>query len=128
MQRALRRCSSSLGRTITPRSSCYRYPRLLPSLSNISSLRTLSPTSAPAFSIRCFQTSTRLAQDGINATSDNAGSVQQDGGPATTFQQLGERGLIHPNLLRSLTQDMGLHTMTDIQTLTIHKGLKGVDM
>lgn len=109
------------------RSSYLRCPRLLLSSSNVPSLRAF-PHPSPISSLRCFQTSVRWARDDGGAVLDDAQPVENDDGPASTFEQLGERKFIDSNLLRSLTKDMGLHTMTDIQTLTVHKGLQGKDM
>jgi ATP-dependent RNA helicase MSS116 len=49
-------------------------------------------------------------------------------GPIKAFQELGDQHIIHPNVIRALTNDMGLSAMTDVQILTIDHALKGKDM
>ena len=48
-------------------------------------------------------------------------------GPATKFAELAERNLVSEKIVRTLTEDMGLVTMTQVQSLTINETLKGVD-
>jgi ATP-dependent RNA helicase MSS116 len=44
----------------------------------------------------------------------------------TTFQGL--EGIVHPNVLQALIDDMGLTTMTEVQTKTLKEALTGNDM
>jgi ATP-dependent RNA helicase MSS116 len=46
----------------------------------------------------------------------------------TKFAELETRGLVDGNVIRALTVNMGLETMTEVQSATIHEALKGVDM
>lgn len=46
----------------------------------------------------------------------------------TKFQDLADRGLVHPNIVDTITKDMGHQTMTDVQALTIDETLKGTDV
>jgi ATP-dependent RNA helicase MSS116 len=46
----------------------------------------------------------------------------------TKFQDLADRGLVHPAIIKEITQGMGHHTMTDVQSLTIDETLKGTDV
>ena len=48
--------------------------------------------------------------------------------PITRFDQLEKQGLVNRNIVRAITQDMGLETMTEVQTRTINQALKGTDM
>lgn len=48
--------------------------------------------------------------------------------PITRFQELVERNLVDENLIRPLTEDMNITTMTHVQSLTINQTLKGVDV
>jgi len=48
--------------------------------------------------------------------------------PITTFKELGERGLVHKSIIRTLTQTMGLETMTQVQSLTISEAITGKDV
>lgn len=49
-------------------------------------------------------------------------------GPITEFDELAKRGLVHPNLINTITRQMRLTTMTDVQTRTINEALYGTDM
>lgn len=49
-------------------------------------------------------------------------------GTITRFQELSDRKLVHDNVVRTLTQDMKLETMTQVQSMTISEALKGTDM
>jgi len=48
--------------------------------------------------------------------------------PVFKFADLGTRGLVNPNVIQAITRNMGLETMTEVQTATIHAALKGSDM
>ena len=48
--------------------------------------------------------------------------------PVTEFHQLGSRDLVHPTVVKTLTDDMHLDKLTQVQTLTINEALKGVDV
>lgn len=49
-------------------------------------------------------------------------------GPVTKFKELAERGMVCQTVVDTITKDMGLETMTQVQTLTITESLKGLDM
>lgn len=49
-------------------------------------------------------------------------------GPVTKFHELETRGLVHNNVIRTITQDMGFEAMTEVQSRTINQALKGSDM
>lgn len=44
------------------------------------------------------------------------------------FDQLIEHNLVHPNVVKAITEGMGHHTMTQVQSMTINQGLQGTDM
>ncbi|KAB8238302.1 hypothetical protein ETB97_010871 [Aspergillus alliaceus] len=44
------------------------------------------------------------------------------------FKQLGDQGLVDPIIIRTITKNMGIKTMTDVQSMTIQETLKGNDM
>lgn len=46
----------------------------------------------------------------------------------TNFKDLATKGLVHPNIVKTITDKMRLTTMTDVQTRTINEALSGVDM
>ncbi|KAL9117723.1 MAG: hypothetical protein Q9187_005739 [Circinaria calcarea] len=49
-------------------------------------------------------------------------------GPVTRFRELAERGMVSPTVVKTLTEDMRLETMTQVQSLTINETLKGIDV
>lgn len=49
-------------------------------------------------------------------------------GPVTKFTDLAERGMVCQTVVDTITKGMGLETMTQVQSLTISKSLKGQDM
>ena len=74
-------------------------------------------------------------EDVVNeqATHASPPSARQDSqaaeyGPVTKFQELGDRRLVCKTVVDTLTRDMRLETMTDVQSLTINESLKGLDM
>ena len=54
------------------------------------------------------------------------GAVQH--GPVTKFQDLVERGMVCKTVVDTITKAMGLETMTEVQSMTISRSLKGQDM
>ena len=44
------------------------------------------------------------------------------------FDQLIEHDLVHSNVVRAITEGMGHHTMTQVQSMTINEALQGTDM
>ena len=59
------------------------------------------------------------------ATHSNAAA--DTGEPIASFRELGEQGRVCQTVVDTLTQDMGMENMTDVQRLTINETLKGVD-
>lgn len=49
-------------------------------------------------------------------------------GPVTRFNELSERGMVCNTVVETITQGMGLDTMTEVQSLTINETLKGIDV
>lgn len=48
--------------------------------------------------------------------------------PITRFDELETRNIVHRNVVSTLTGEMGLETMTEVQTRTINEALKGQDV
>lgn len=44
------------------------------------------------------------------------------------FSDLAEQGLVHPRIIRTITGEKKIETMTDVQSMTIHDTLTGVDV
>ena len=66
--------------------------------------------------------------EAISPSSDSQGKPKIQHGPVTKFAELAERGLVCQTVVDTLTRDMGLETMTQVQSLTINESLKGADM
>ena len=49
-------------------------------------------------------------------------------GPVTRFQELKDRNLVCKTVVDTLTQDMRLTDMTEVQSKTINETLKGIDV
>ena len=49
-------------------------------------------------------------------------------GPVTKFKELAQRGMVCKTVVDTITRDMGLETMTPVQSLTINESLKGIDV
>ena len=49
-------------------------------------------------------------------------------GPVTKFKDLAERGMVCRTVIDTITKDMGLETMTQVQSMTINETLKGIDV
>ena len=49
-------------------------------------------------------------------------------GPVTRFAELLERGMVCDSVVKTITEDMGLETMTQVQSMTINETLKGIDV
>jgi ATP-dependent RNA helicase MSS116 len=62
---------------------------------------------------RLFQSQSVLKQDAVP--------------PITEFSQLGTQGLVHDSIVSAITSNMKLSSMTDVQKLTISRGLTGAD-
>ncbi|KAF2138023.1 uncharacterized protein K452DRAFT_256809 [Aplosporella prunicola CBS 121167] len=114
----LRRCSASLPRALSCaaiarpalRSAPLSTPRFVVSQSKL----------APILSVRSFQLSARLSE----AAAAEAPAQEP---LITQFADLEAKGLVHPNIIRSITA-MGIETMTDVQSQSINEALRGSDM
>jgi ATP-dependent RNA helicase MSS116, mitochondrial len=54
----------------------------------------------------------------------SAGDLQQ----LTKFQELADHGIVSPKVITTIVEGMGIHTMTDVQRLTINECLDGADV
>ena len=55
-------------------------------------------------------------------------SVGPEDGPVTRFEDLGRRRLVCKTVVDTITKDMGLETMTEVQAKTINATLTGADV
>lgn len=62
-----------------------------------------------------------------SSTIPGDGRPKEDG-LVTSFAELAERNMVAKTVVDTLTKDMRLETMTEVQSLTINESLKGGDM
>lgn len=117
--------SSQAGRLLS-RSSL----RLL-SIQTSSSLRAaripFRATASPSICSRTFSLYRALQQSQAEAEHDIE-EAKDAGSELTTFKQLADAGVIHPKIISTITDRMNIHTMTDVQRLTINECLDGSDV
>lgn len=122
---AVRRCPATLARNLASVST--RTLRT-PLTHNSSVLRIpLQSARLQNVSFAGFHNSATRWQQEAQEAQEAQQSIEEDG-PVTEFKELATRGLVHPNLIRTITNQMKLTTMTDVQTRTINEALSGVDM
>jgi ATP-dependent RNA helicase MSS116 len=120
---ALRRCPASLSRALPTaglKATVLRTP-----LTGSSFVARTSPLRVNYVAVAAFHQSAMWQQ--IMATQEESEQVAQDG-PVTRFKDLATRGLVHPNVINTITKQMKLETMTEVQTRTINEALSGTDM
>ncbi|GAM35384.1 hypothetical protein TCE0_017f03676 [Talaromyces pinophilus] len=86
------------------------------------------PLSSALFSlrqIRSFQSSTLLKQANAAAA---ATQPQDSFNSISEFSELGNQGYVHPRIIHSITQNMNINSMTDVQKLTISHSVTGADV
>ncbi|QIW97641.1 hypothetical protein AMS68_003159 [Peltaster fructicola] len=113
MRASTQRCSAVLTRALlaVPRSSSGRKAF---ALNNTRAVRIAS-------SIRAIHQSCSLRQEAF------AAELQDK--PATTITRFDElENVLHPQLVKTLTQDMRLSEMTEVQSRTINEAIKGSDI
>ncbi|TID16381.1 hypothetical protein E2P81_ATG11808 [Venturia nashicola] len=119
---ALRRCTASIPRSIASVTSSSRVPSFRPS--SLSSQITRVPRT------RTFHHSSRWLQEAAarELAEDEQEAVDQFEGPLTKFKDLATTGVIHENVVSTLTGEMKLETMTEVQSATITAALDGTDI
>ena len=131
------RCFSTRPISIYLKSRPQPLPRLLisPSRNPISSLRfsTVSQWNqqAAAAPLSYSEAAEEYIQEHVQPPeppSEVRGGGQGKEGPITLFSELAERGLVSQPVVDTIVRDMGIKTMTQVQSLTIEELLKGRDM
>ncbi|KAI8935538.1 hypothetical protein NX059_008108 [Plenodomus lindquistii] len=123
---ALRTCPATLSRNLSSTaalSSRVLRTRLTQSSTALRIPLQSSRLAQPSFA--GFHHSAKWQQIAAEARAEE--TIANDG-PVTTFKELKTRGLVHPNLIDTITNRMRLETMTDVQTRTINEALSGVDV
>ncbi|KAF2659938.1 DEAD-domain-containing protein [Lophiostoma macrostomum CBS 122681] len=98
-----------------------------PLLQCSSALRTPTPRVVSNVAVAAFHRSAKWRQNAAVAEGSEQ-IYEANDGPVTKFADLGKRGLVHPAVIRTITDKMNLETMTDVQTRTINEALSGVDV
>ncbi|KAJ4381786.1 hypothetical protein N0V86_003151 [Didymella sp. IMI 355093] len=120
---AFRRCPTTLSKSISRvavSSNILRTP-----LTRTSAVLRIPSTRISNASIAGFHSSAKWQQV---AQEVEAQQTIAEEGPATTFAELATRGLVHPNIVNTITKKMKIETMTDVQQRTINEALSGVDV
>jgi ATP-dependent RNA helicase MSS116 len=120
---ALRRCPATLSRSFSTAA-------LYSSGLRASSFRATTALQIPVSRIANvttagFHHSAKWQQIAAAEEADEAAAQNE---PVTQFSELARLGLVHPNVINTITKQMRLTTMTDVQTRTINEALSGVDM
>lgn len=76
--------------------------------------------------IRSFQSSTLLKQ--ANTAAAAAAAPPQEFSSISEFSELSNQGYVHPRIIHSITQNMKINSMTDVQKLTISHSVTGADV
>ena len=145
MLSAARRGPSSVARSLTSLSKCYRFgrpdytrsiQRRLPRL--ICSTITRPFGSSPQWRISAAARAVAEDEDieedteqGVYSQKPPSGAQikrAEQHGPVTRFEDLAKRGMVCQTVVDTITKKMGLETMTQVQSLTISESLKGQDM
>lgn len=113
-----RRGPASISRVFTAVS---RIPSTRPS----TLLLSLPNLAKPALESRWLHISTQLRNQAAALREDVEDSQHKI---VTQFQELVDHGMVHENVVNEITQGMGHHTMTEVQSQTINEALSGVDM
>ena len=81
------------------------------------------PSSRIARSFSSFPSVSQRAAPAQPSDDDGGQSSQ-----VTKFQELADRGIISPKVISTIVNRMGIHTMTDVQRMTINECLDGADL
>jgi ATP-dependent RNA helicase MSS116 len=120
---ALRRCPATLSKGLS--SVAFSSRILRSSLVQSSAATRISIPQFSAVATAAFHQSAKWRQ--VEAAQAREDSTAHDE-PVTRFEDLATRGLVHPNIINTITRQMRLETMTEVQSRTIHEALSGVDV
>ena len=108
------------------KATCSRYPIVLGSRQCLPSSTATRPIHTSLAQWQNAASAGRAHAEDADASDHGAEGVKAD--QISTFADLGSRGLVDQRLIGTITDDMKIHTMTDVQCLTIPTSLKGVDV
>lgn len=111
---------------------------LVPSIRTISSTYRSTPvvSAAPIWTTLSCITRSRTIQNSFHTTrlqrqqaaAEAANHRDAPAQPISKYQELAQNGLVHPTVVNTIVQRMGITDMTDIQQLTLQECLDGADM
>ena len=125
-----RRGPASISKAFRAATPITRIPSTRPSTLSLSA----QSLARPAIESRWLHVSSLLMNQAAAVRSTQRfaedGSIEQPASfrEITKFHELLEQDMVHPNVINEITQGMGHHTMTEVQTMTINQGLQGTDM
>ncbi|EXJ67667.1 uncharacterized protein A1O5_09013 [Cladophialophora psammophila CBS 110553] len=99
--------------------------QFVPSSSRISVTRNLS---ARQFSSTFYQRQQALAEEHARAEDFGAEDISAVNREFTKFSELGDAGVIDKRIIDTLVDKMSIHTMTEVQRMTINECLDGTDV
>jgi ATP-dependent RNA helicase MSS116, mitochondrial len=100
---------------------------LAPSLASTSSFRPLLASHFSSRAVSRFQQQA-FAEETAGASDFGAEDISSVDREFTKFSELAEAGVIDARIARTLTDQMGIHTMTEVQRMTINECLDGTDV
>ncbi|KAK5705644.1 hypothetical protein LTR17_021510 [Elasticomyces elasticus] len=118
MRRAFQRCTAFLPRSLSTSNTAFARNTSL----QCHTLRIARPS---ALLSRSYHQTSLLRQ---NAAATRTAEDDAPSGVLTRFEELETHGIVHPNVVRTLTQSMGMESMTEVQQATINEALKGTDI
>ncbi|KAF2110670.1 P-loop containing nucleoside triphosphate hydrolase protein [Lophiotrema nucula] len=124
MYGAMRRCAASLPRTLSSTALSSRISR--PAGLQLSSASRFTAPRASNVAIAAFHQTAKWRQTA--AAYEQVDQPAGSDGPITHFKHLATKGLVHPTIIDTITRQMKLETMTEVQTRTINEALSGVDV
>lgn len=122
----MRRCPTSVSRALSTAAIAQRTVQFSVSQSLVASRR-IAPLASKVF-VASLHQSAVWRQVAVAEQASTGEATQQEQEPIRNFKDLATKGLVHPNIVNTITKHMKLETMTDVQTATINEALSGVDM
>ncbi|CAI6327274.1 unnamed protein product [Periconia digitata] len=132
---AFRRCPVALSRNVS--SAVLSSRALRTSMVHAPSAMRMTVPRLPVTATQAFHQSAKWQQVGAAEVTEDVAEehetkdeavTESDDKLVTKFKDLALRGLVHPNVINTITRSMRLDTMTDVQTRTINEALSGVDV
>ncbi|PSN73574.1 DEAD-domain-containing protein [Corynespora cassiicola Philippines] len=122
---ALRRCPTTLTRGLSATALSSRVLRT-PLSQSSSALRITAAPRLSNVAVAAFHQTAKWRQTAAAEAQAEIDPAQD--GLITDFKSLATKGLVHPNIINTITNRMKLQTMTDVQSRTINEALSGVDI